>query len=91
MTWGYCGMQVPHQGLATPFRGGTLLDVARLAVGWAREGLVGRGRGEEAYLAPLERIVAAGRTLADQMLDSFHGSWGESVAPEYGAESDVVC
>lgn len=78
--------QVPRQALATPFRAGTVLDVAREVVAMARHGLVARGRQDasgrdEAFaLAPLEAIVADGRTRADDWLDRFHSVWEGDIA-----------
>jgi len=65
---------VPRSALATPFRAGTVLDVARAVVAIARGGLGRRGLGEELYLAPLEEICASGQTAADAMLAEFDGS-----------------
>lgn len=87
----YLDKEVLFKGLRTPFKEGTLLDVAKQAVGWAREGLLERGLGEEVFLKPLERVVAAGKSLADQMLEDFEGEWGESVVPQYGKGSKLVC
>ena len=41
------------------------------------------GRDESRYLEPLERIIDAGRTPAEEMLDKFNGAWGGSVEPAY--------
>jgi glutamate--cysteine ligase len=73
---------VPRHALATPFRSGQLIDVAREAVAIARAGLVARqrfdasGHDETGTLAPLEAIVADGQTRADRWLDLFDGRWG---------------
>ncbi len=78
---------VPRLGLATPFRGGTLLEVARHVVGLAREGLRRRarlnwdGQDETRYLAPLEETVATGLTPAEVKLRRFEQEWGRSVDP----------
>jgi glutamate--cysteine ligase len=79
--------EVPRQGLATPFRGGTVLDLARTVVGLARDGLARRarlnwdGQDETRYLAPLEETCATGRTPAELKLRRFHEEWGGSVDP----------
>jgi len=69
--------KVPEGGLATPFRSGTVLDVARAMVSIAKGGLQRRGLGEESFLAPLEAVVASGRSAADSMLaERAAGGWG---------------
>src|SRR5690606_40269888 len=72
--------EVPRTALATPFRGGSLLDVARQVVELARTGLVRRahvagGVDETRYLAPLEATLALGKTPAERWLDKYHGEW----------------
>jgi glutamate--cysteine ligase len=77
--------QVPKTALATPFRGGTLLEVARTMVSIARDGLAARGlrdsigNDETKFLETLESIVAEGRCPARQLLESFHGDWGGNI------------
>jgi glutamate--cysteine ligase len=72
---------VPTTALATPFRGGTVLDVARIAVDLARGGLRRRARrnrdgaDETIYLAALDRTLALGRTPAELILAEFAGPW----------------
>ncbi|MEJ2226753.1 MAG: glutamate--cysteine ligase [Alphaproteobacteria bacterium] len=76
---------VPRQALKTPFRGGTLGDVARDVVAIARDGLRARGltdpacEGETRYLEPLETIAASGVTSAEILLERYHGEWGGNV------------
>ncbi|HEY0918799.1 glutamate-cysteine ligase family protein, partial [Devosia sp.] len=72
--------EVPRAGLATPFRDGTVLDVARQVVDLARAGLsrraqVADGVDETRYLAPLEATLALGKTPAERWLDKYHGAW----------------
>jgi glutamate--cysteine ligase len=72
---------VPRQGLAAPFRAGTLRDLAREVVAIARDGLRARGRldvtgtDESAHLAPLETIAAGGPTQAEYWLARYRGDW----------------
>ena len=72
---------VPKQGIATPFRGGTLRDLAKDVVAIARDGLRARGRrdtagaDESAYVAPLEAIAAGGPTQAEYWLARYRGDW----------------
>ena len=76
---------VPAQGLGTPFRGTTALELARQALAIARSGLARRARidwggsDEARYLEPLVRIAADGRTLAEARLDDYRGRWEGSV------------
>jgi glutamate--cysteine ligase len=72
---------VPREGLATPWRSGTLRDLARDAVAIARDGLSARGRRNAAgldeafYLNPLEAIAAGEPTQAEQWLARYHQAW----------------
>ena len=80
---------VPRHGLATPFRGGTVLDLARRMVALARDGLARRarvnwdGRDEAHYLRSLEATVATGRSPADEKLEAWHGRWEVRVEPVF--------
>ncbi len=72
--------EVPRTALATPFRGKTVLDVARQVVdlaagGLARRALLQDGRNETLYLAPLLRTLETGETQADRWLARYHGAW----------------
>ncbi len=72
---------VPQLALKTPFRNGKALEIAREAVAISRAGLAARalknaaGQDEREYLAPVEEIVASGRTIAEQLLEAYHGPW----------------
>ncbi len=78
---------VPRLALATPFRGGTVGELARTLVELAREGLRARsitdldGNDERQYLQRVEEIVVSGRTPAEEKLEKFYGPWGGSVDP----------
>lgn len=78
---------VPRQALNLPFRGGTVRALAAQAVEIAVAGLQRRarsdanGRDESVYLAPLQAILASGRTAAEDKLALFEGAWGLSVDP----------
>ncbi|MBF0563094.1 MAG: glutamate--cysteine ligase [Alphaproteobacteria bacterium] len=80
---------VPQFGLATPFRAGTVCDVARRMVAIAGAGLRQRnrrndkGEDESLFLAPLLATIESGRTPAEGLLESYHGRWGESVDPVF--------
>ena len=79
--------EVPKDGLATVFRNHSVLDLGRDVVSIARDGLKARSRisaggyDEREYLAPLEEILAIGKTQSETMLHQYHTRWGESVEP----------
>jgi glutamate--cysteine ligase len=72
---------VPRTALKTPFRNGTVLDIARELVDLARAGLVRRGflnddeEDETLFLAPLEETVVTGETPAERLLREFETEW----------------
>jgi len=82
--------QVPRLGLETPFREGSLRDLARDAVRLAEQGLRARGlknaagEDERIYLAPLHEIAAGGPTQAERWLEKFSGEWGGDVTRIFG-------
>ena len=84
---------VPRLGLRTPFRGGTVLDIAREVVALASKGLASRARlnwdgvDETRYLRPLEQIVATGRSLADEKLRRFEEEWSGEIDHLYREEA----
>jgi len=76
-------------GLKTPFRSGTLQDVAREVLAISRKGLNarkrlnGHGENESLFLDDLDEIVKTGRTRADDLIDRFNGDWGGSIEPVF--------
>jgi glutamate--cysteine ligase len=80
---------VPKQALKAPFRGGTVLDVARRAVRIAEAGLKARakdnglGQDESAFLDTLIEIAESGITPAEELLAKFHGPWKGNVDPVF--------
>ncbi|MBI4970157.1 MAG: glutamate--cysteine ligase [Rhodospirillales bacterium] len=78
---------VPRLGLSTPFRKGTVQDLAKRVVAIARGGLVRRerlddqGRDESGFLDPLTRIAESGITPAERLLEAYHGVWRGEVDP----------
>jgi len=70
---------VPKLGLKTPFRRGTVQDLALAALDIAREGLKRRarldrhGRDETIFLATLDAIARSGQTPAEGLLADFEG------------------
>ncbi|WP_305989106.1 glutamate--cysteine ligase [Roseibium sp. MMSF_3544] len=76
---------VPKTALQTPFRQGTVLDVAKDVLALAQEGLKRRNRlsdgdlDERVHLAPLEEGLAAGMCPADILLQRYNGSWNGDI------------
>lgn len=79
----YLKVAVTKAGLATPFRGGTVQDVAKQVVAIAKGGLVRRGLDEEGFLQRLEVIAETGLTQADHLLALYETKWKRSVDPLY--------
>jgi len=79
--------QAPKTGLATPFRGRTMLDLAKEMLALAEEGLKARSeedwaaQDERQFLTYLHGVVDRGRTPAEEKLDAFHGRWHGSIDP----------
>ena len=80
---------VPRLALNTPFRGGTVRDIARQVLTIARAGLQKRGAtdlggmDESGFLNPLQIIADSGKTSAELKLDLYNGKWGGSVDPVF--------
>jgi glutamate--cysteine ligase len=80
---------VPKLALRATIDGRAARDVARDALALSRAGLERRGyrdpagRDETHHLDYADEIVAAGRTVAERLLERYHGAWGGSVAPAF--------
>lgn len=80
---------VPKLGLKTPFRTGTVRDIAREMVALARGGLARRarldesGRDETRFLDVLDEIVASGITPAERLLALYQGDWKGDIDPVF--------
>jgi glutamate--cysteine ligase len=82
--------EVPRLGLdaACP-GGGTVRGLAGRVLAIAREGLRSRnrrdaeGNDESIHLAPIEAILASGKTCAEVLLDHYRGDWGGDLARVY--------
>ncbi len=80
---------VPAQGLKTPFRGGTVQDLAKQSLEIASAGLKRRarkdaaGNDESGFLDTLRGIAESGRTPAEELLDAYANRWDCSVDPVY--------
>jgi len=78
---------VTKTALKTPFRKGTVGDIALDALDIAREGLKRRNRldaagmNESGFLNPLFRIAESGLTPAEEMLEAYERRWNGSVDP----------
>ncbi|HET7314366.1 glutamate--cysteine ligase [Salinisphaera sp.] len=81
--------QAPVHGLKTPFRGGTLGDIARETIRIAQGGLRrrarldGMDRDESMFLDQLAEIAETGVTPAETLLSLYHGRWNGSVDPVF--------
>ena len=80
---------VPRFGFKARIRDRYLFEIAKECLALSHAGLRRRGRvdhlgrDETRHLEPLERIIDAGRTPAEEMLEKFHGPWQGSVEPAY--------
>ncbi len=81
--------EVPRLGLGAQICGQSVREVARDVLALAKGGLQRRrkldsaGHDETGYLAPLEKIVDRGRTLAEDLIEQFNGPWKGSVDPVF--------
>ncbi|HYH38580.1 MAG TPA: glutamate--cysteine ligase [Azospirillum sp.] len=81
--------EVPRNALRTPFRGGTVREVALEVLKIAHAGLVARRRNdnwgddEAHFLDTLFAIAESGQTPADELLAKYQGAWGGSVDPVF--------
>lgn len=80
---------VPRLALKTPFRNGTMADVARQVIEISKAGLKTRanenweGADETHFLLPLENTLALGKTPAERLLDLYHGAWTGDISRAY--------
>eukprot|EP00775_Hariotina_reticulata_P010043 gene10043-10199_t len=79
----YLRTEVPKQGLATPFKGGTARDVALQVVSIAQGGLDRRGYDEGHFIKQLHTIVESGMAPASHLLDLYESTWQGSVDPVF--------
>jgi glutamate--cysteine ligase len=68
-------VQVPRTGLQTPFRDGTVLDVARQVLTIAKGGLERRGLDEVKFLGLLEKVAETGESSATKLLKLYETEW----------------
>ena len=78
--------RVPKEGFQTPFRGGTVLDLARQSLDISVGGLKRRaklndeGNDETVFLRPLQEVVARGTTSAEELVRLYEGEWGRDMS-----------
>jgi glutamate--cysteine ligase len=84
---------VPRLALKTPFRGGTVQDVARQAVAIAKAGLKARSEmsplcGDESnFLEIVEMVAESGVTPADALLTKYHRDWHGDIDQVFRTEA----
>jgi glutamate--cysteine ligase len=82
---------VPRDGLSTSIKRHTIRELAGEALKIARYGLERRaklspkGEDETIFLAPLDEIVATGKTQSDRLIALYRGAWKQSVDPVFEA------
>ncbi|MHC1948600.1 glutamate--cysteine ligase, partial [Bradyrhizobium sp. UFLA06-06] len=80
---------VPRFGFKSRIKDRYLFEIAKECLILSHAGLRRRGRidhlgrDESRFLEPLERIIEAGRSPAEEMLEKFNGPWKGSVEPAY--------
>ncbi|HTJ57365.1 MAG TPA: glutamate--cysteine ligase [Devosiaceae bacterium] len=82
--------EVPRTALSTPFRKGTVYDVAREALAISTAGLTNRGRlsdghSEAIHLASLEQTLQLRKTPAERWLDLYRGEWAGDLTRIFAA------
>lgn len=75
--------KVPVTGLKTPFRDGLLRHVAEDVLQFAKDGLERRGYKEAGFLKEVTKVVSTGVTPAENLLELYHGKWGQNVDPVF--------
>jgi len=89
----YLRAEVPKTALKTPFRNGTVGDLAGRVLEIARGGLRDRGRldgmgtDEAGFLDPLDVIQRSGNAPAEDLLVRYAGAWGGNVDPVFEEEA----
>jgi len=89
----YLRTEGPRLGLATPFRGKKLAEIALAVLELSSAGLRRRARldasaqDESHFLAPLFEIAHSGKTPAEKLLDDFATRWRGKVDPVYAEDA----
>jgi len=77
----------PRMALKTPFRGGTMQDLAKDVLAIAKSGLAARaaldhfGEDEAHFLNALHDIAESGVTPAEELLDAYANRWNGNIDP----------
>ena len=85
----YLRAETPKTALDTPFRGGTVLDIARQTLDIAESGLKNRARAngigedERIFLTELRESTDNGLSRAAQLLDAYENAWGGEIDRVY--------
>ena len=80
---------VPRLALDTPFRDTTMRSLALESLQIAKQGLRNRarinpfGQDETIYLDALFELIHSGKTMADEILERYHGAWGGCIDPVF--------
>jgi glutamate--cysteine ligase len=80
---------VPRLGFSATIAGRSVLQLAKMTLTLAQQGLARRRRldagshDESRFLRPIEEFVARGITPAEELLEKFHGPWDRSVEPVF--------
>lgn len=82
----YMREEVPKYALKTPFRGGTVQDLALETLAISRRGLERRGLAEGKFLNELQSIAEGGVTQAEKLLQLYEGEWQGDVTKVYNKE-----
>ncbi|WP_142847888.1 glutamate--cysteine ligase [Telmatospirillum sp. J64-1] len=81
--------EVPRRALQTPFRNGSLKDIALRVLDISEEGLRRRNRlnstdrDETVFLKTLRHTAETGITPAEELIEAWKGRWNESVDPVF--------
>ena len=81
--------QVPKLGFAAEIAGRKVVDLARITIALAQQGLARRqrldaaGEDESRYLEPIQYYVERGITPAEDLLSKYAGEWKRSLAPVF--------
>ena len=76
---------VPRLALKTPFRTGTIHDIAKQCIDIARSGLKARGMDdgmgddETGFLQIIEDVVASGQSPAERLLEAYENEWDRDI------------
>ncbi len=79
--------EAPRTALKTPFRNGTMQELAKDVLAIAKDGLKARampdsfGEDEAHYLNALHEIAESGVTPAEELLDAYENRWSGNIEP----------